>query len=145
MKAQLKTAMMEAIKARDKVRADAIRLLVSAVQYEEMAKETDTLNDEDIIAVVKRELKKRREECETAEQAGRTEIVQRIQQEVAVMEEFLPTQLNREQLQTIVKNLIYKNDSANIGSIMKELQANYSGQYDGKLASELVRELLQGS
>ena len=142
MKDQIKTAMTNAIKSRDKVRAEALRLILSAIQYEEMAKNESELSDETIMLLVKKEISKKTEEKDNAVKANRPELCEALEQEISIMQEFLPTQLNREQLQTIIKNFIFQNEGTNLGVIMKELKASYAGQYDGKVASEVAKELL---
>lgn len=145
MKAKLKDAMKSAMKARQQSRLETIRTLLSAIQYEEMSLKVDELNDDATIAVLKRELKKRREELEFAEKGGRSDLVEKLKSEVGTIEEFMPTQLNPAQLRTIIKSYVSQDQSPSVKSIMKFLKDQYAGQYDGKEASEVVKEVLGGA
>lgn len=142
MKDDLKTAMKEAMKAKEKVRLDTIRSLLSAIQYEEMQKGVEDLADDAVIGVLQREQKKRVEEMEFAEKANRNDLKEKLHIELSCIEGFLPKQLSAEELEKIVVDLKASNPSINMGMIMKSLQEKYAGQYNGKLASEVVRKAL---
>ncbi len=144
MKAKLKEAMKVAMKARDQSRLETIRMMLSAIQYEEMNAKVDELQDEAVIAVLKRELKKRKEEQEFAEKASRADLIEKAQNEAKVIEEFLPTQLNAAQLRTIIKTFVDQDQSASVKSVMKFLKDQYAGQYDGREASDATKEVLEG-
>jgi uncharacterized protein YqeY len=142
MKAALQAAVKEALKARDKTRLDTLRLLLSAIQYEELEKKTEPLPTEGIISVLQREVKKRREEIEYAQQAGREEQLAKLNQEIQILEEFLPKQLSAGDLEKTIVELKQQNAGANMGAIMKLLKERHAGQYDGKLASEIAKRVL---
>ncbi len=141
MKEKLKGALKEAMKAREQVKMDTIRGLLSALQYEEIQKGVENLPSEAAVAVLKTELKKRKEEMEFAEKANRPEDVSKLHVEISVLESFLPSQLSAEVLERILIDLKAKDAGLNMGAAMKVLKDSYSGQYDGKLASELARKV----
>ncbi|RMG44645.1 MAG: GatB/YqeY domain-containing protein [Candidatus Dadabacteria bacterium] len=143
MKDKLKSAMKEALKAKDKVRLDTIRSLLSAIQYEEMQQNKDSLSDDAVLAVLKRELKRRKEELDFAKQSGREDLIKELELQIKAVEEFLPEQLDSNTLEKIVAEIVSSQESPSIGSVMKTLKEKYSGQYDARLASELVRKTLQ--
>ena len=144
LKATIKDAMKEAMRAKDKSRLETIRMLISAMQYDEIEKKVDDLNDDDTIAVIKRELKKREEEAEFAKQAGRSEILQGAEAAVAVLASFLPAQMSHEELKSAVAAIVAKAPGAQMGVIMGILKKDYAGKYDGKMASEVVKAVLGG-
>lgn len=142
MKDRLKGALKEAMKSKDKIRLDTLRAILTAFQYEEIAKGVEDLANEAQIAILKKELKKREEEIEFATKAGREEIVTARTAEMKVIEELLPQQLSRDQLTDIVKTIVAENSSANMGNIMSVLKQKHSGLFDGKIASEVVKQVL---
>ena len=92
MRAKIQADIKLALKARDKIRTETLRSVLAAFQYEEMSKEVDTLSEQDTIAVLKREVKKREEELEFAEKADRSELVDNLNSEIAVVNSYLPSQ-----------------------------------------------------
>lgn len=142
MKDQLKTEMKNAMKAKDKLAVETIRSLLSALQYEEMAKKTDDLDEAQTLAVMKAELKKQQESLEYAEKDNRADTAQEIKARIACIEKFLPKQMSREEITTEIQKIQAENPDANLGIVMKELGSRHPGQYDGKLASTVAREIL---
>lgn len=142
MKEKLRDSMKQAMKTKDKVRLGAIRSLLSAIQYAEMEKGTDELPASVVIAVLQSEAKKLKESLEFAKKEDRTEMISSLEAEIAIIESFLPAQLSAEELGNIITTLKDSNPDANLGLVMKALKEDYSGQYDGKLASEIARKIL---
>ena len=143
MKAKIKTQMTEGMKQRDKGRVEVLRRLLSSIQYEEVAQNIDTLKDDAVLAVLKKEIKKSKEELEFAEKAKRPDLIEKVKSELAIIEKFIPAQLSREELGTIIKKIVTSQPGANIGSIMKSLKESHTGLYDGKLANEVAQEVLK--
>lgn len=141
MKADLKDAMKVAMKEKNRVALDTIRSLLAAIQYEEMQKQTEELPENAILAIIKNEVKKRKEGLEFEQKAGRTEQIETLNAEVAVLEKFLPQQLDRAQLEDIFQKFKAGNESANMGEAMKMLKETYPSQYDGKEASSIAKDL----
>lgn len=142
MKKKLKEELKVSMKAQDRLRLDTIRAVLSEIQYEEMQKGVDELSDTDCLAVAQREVKKRNEAIQFAEQAGRAEEKQKLLSEIAILEFFLPKQLSSEELEKIVVGLKESTPGASMPIVMKHLKENYAGQYDGKSASEIVKRVL---
>ena len=129
-------------KNKEKTKLDTIRLLISALQYEEIQKKTEDLPAEVANAILQREIGKRREEIEFADQSGRPELKEKLLAEITFIEEYLPKQLSNVELEKIITDLKRDNPSINLGLAMKALKDSYGGQYDGKMASELARKIL---
>lgn len=138
---EIKTAML----AKDAPRLQALRMLKSAVGYVQIEKKVDALTDADFLAVVQREVKKRRDSAEQFTNAGRAELAAVETSEVAVLEIFLPKQLAPEELEALVRATIQEVgaiDKKQMGAVMKAVQAKLAGRADGKTTSALISKLL---
>jgi uncharacterized protein YqeY len=142
MKADLKEQLKQAMKAKDKVRLDTIRSILSEMQYEEMQKSVDELAPNEQLAIVQRELKKRQEALTFEEQANREDAKAQLVAEIAVIEQLLPKQLSVRDLEKIVSDLKAATPDLSLNVVMKHLKETYAGQYDGKSASDVAKRLL---
>ena len=142
MKDRLKDALRAAMKAKDKIRLQTIRAVLSAVQYQEIQEQTDNLSAEGVSAILKSELKKRKEAAEFAEQAGRNAMSEELGAEMRVLESFLPKQLGPTELEKLILDMKSADPGLNLGAAMRLLKERYSGQYDGKAASEIAKRVL---
>jgi uncharacterized protein YqeY len=140
IKEKLKSAVKDAMRAKDKLALETIRSLLSAIQYEEMAAKTEDLTDDKVMAVIQAELKKQKESLEYAEKDARTEMISEINSRISCINSFLPEQLSKEKLDEIIKQFINENNTTEIGKIMSYLKSAYAGQYDSKIASELAKQ-----
>ncbi|HTI99628.1 MAG TPA: GatB/YqeY domain-containing protein [Dongiaceae bacterium] len=141
LSAEIKAAML----ARNADRLGALRLLKSALGYVQIEKKTDTLSDADFMAVVQKEVKKRRDSVEQYEKGGRPELAAKETAEIAVLEIFLPKALTPEELEALVKAAIQETGATSkkdMGAVMKVVQAKAAGRADGKTISGLVSKLL---
>ncbi|MEI6518191.1 MAG: GatB/YqeY domain-containing protein, partial [bacterium] len=102
MKAKLKEALKPAMKAKDRVRLDTIRGILSEIQYEEMQRSVTDLTESDCTLILHRELKKRQESLQFAEQANREDSKTTLLLEISIIESFLPVQLNAQELERII-------------------------------------------
>lgn len=147
MKENIQSKLKEAMRERNQVRMDTLRGLITAIQYEEIhraEKGGTPPTDQDYLEVLKREVKKRKEEVEFAEKASRQDLLDKLKIEIMTIEEFLPKQLSVAELEVVVKELRSSTTSIDMGGLMKLLKEKYAGQYDGKAASEVVKKVLQG-
>jgi uncharacterized protein YqeY len=142
MKAELKEHLKLAMKAKDRVRLDTIRSILSEMQYEEMQKSVDELSPNDQLTIIQRELKKRQEAVTFEEQANRQDEKAKLLLEIAVIESFLPTKLSAQDLEAIVTEMKNSTPGISLSVVMKNLKDGYTGQYDGKTASEVVKRIL---
>ena len=135
-----------ALKAQNKARLGALRLISAALQEREIASRTDQLSEADSVAVLQRMLKQRRDSLAIYEQAGRTDLAQQEAQEIRVIEEFLPQQMGEDAIKTAIAGTIKDVGATgprDMGKVMAALKARYAGQMDFGKASGLVKELLQ--
>jgi len=138
---ELKSSMM----ARQAVRTGTLRMLKAALGYAQIEKKTETLSDADVMAVIQREAKKRRDSIEEFEKAGRAEMAANEKAELEVLAEFLPKALSAEELESLVRAVIAEvgaTSKKDMGLVMKAAQAKIDGRADGKTVSALVSRLL---
>lgn len=141
MKERLKSEMKEAMKAKDAIKLATIRGILSEIQYDEMQKGISDASEADVLAIVQRELKKRKEEVEFAQKGNRPELLEKLALEISVIESFLPQQLSHEELKSFFTALKSSDATINQGGAMKALKEAHSGQYDGKLAATAAKEV----
>lgn len=142
MKETLKTALKEAMRARDSVRTTTIRSILAALQYIEMEQGDTPVTDAEITTVLQRELKRRREEMEFVVKAQRDDAVATLNQEIEVIESFLPKALSEEELEKEIRAIASANPNTALGDVMRVLKENFAGQFDGKLASTVAKRVL---
>ncbi len=141
MKEILKSQMKDAMRAKDKVRLDTIRGLLSEIQYEEMQKGIEALDAEASLQVVQRGLKKLKEELEFAEKASRDDLKGKLLQEVSILESLLPKQMTADEIEAKIRALREADATLNMGGAMKLMKERFSGQYEGKVASEAAKRV----
>ena len=138
---EIKAAML----AKDADRLSALRMLKSAMGYAQIERKTENLSDTDVVAIVQKEVKKRRDSVEQFEKGGRAELAAREKQEITVLESFLPQPFSPEELETLVKSTIQElgaTSKKDMGPVIKAVQAKAAGRADGKTVSGLVGKLL---
>ncbi|MBI1175877.1 GatB/YqeY domain-containing protein [bacterium] len=139
--ADIKAAMI----ARDADRLGTLRLLKSALGYVAIEKKTDFLTDADFLAVVQKEVKKRRDSIEQFQNGGRPELAEKERVEIAVLEQYLPQPLSAEELEALVKECIAETGATSkkeMGQVIRAVQTKAEGRADGKAISQLVGKLL---
>lgn len=144
LKTELQTALKNAMKAKDRERRNAIRLLQSAIKQAEIDGRAE-LDDEAIRDILRREAKKRRETISELEGAGRGAEAESERFELAVTEAFLPRQLTREEIKPLVEAAISEVGAASMkdmGPVMRAVMPKTRGLADGKTVNAIVRELL---
>ena len=132
------------MRAKDSERRNAIRLLQSAIKQVEIDSQT-SLDDDGVLAVLRKEAKKRRETIAELEGAGRAQDAARERLELALTEEFLPRQLSADELRPIVRQAIDAAGASSMkemGSVMRAVMPHLQGRADGRAVSALVREML---
>jgi uncharacterized protein len=138
---EIKTAML----AKDADKLSALRMLKSAVGYVQIERKTESLSDADFIALVQKEVKKRRDSVEQYEKGGRPELADKEKKEIVILEAFLPQALSPEELEQLVKATIQEvgaTSKKDMGPVIKAVQAKAAGRADGKTISSLVGKLL---
>jgi uncharacterized protein len=144
LREQLSDEMKTAMKARDELRLSTIRMIRSAVKNKDIDLKRE-LNDQEIVDVLATLVKQRRESIRLFGEAGRSDLVEKEEKELAVLMHFLPRQLSREEVVTLVEGVIAECgalSSKDMGRVMKALTPHVAGRADGKMVSDLVKEKL---
>ena len=148
LKERLRSDLTTAIKGRDKVRSGTIRMVLTAITEAEVAGSTAIeLSDQQVLDVVIREAKKRREAEEAYANAGRTELADKEHAESEVLADYLPQQLTPSEISAIVTNAIASTGAAELGmkgmgKVMAQVTPQTKGRADGSLvAAEVKRQL----
>lgn len=141
---RLEQDMKVALKNKDKTKLSVIRMLRSAIKNAEIERGRP-LEEEEVLDVLARELKQRKESLQEFEKAGRSELAEKAKAEIAVVQAYLPTPLSEEELRKLARQVIDEvgaSTPADMGKVMKELIPRVKGRADGKEVSRIVRELL---
>jgi len=141
---QLNIDLRTALKSGDKLRAQTLRGLKSAVRYAEIEAGT-ALDDEGIMTVIAKEAKQRRDSMAEFKKGRRDDLVEQEAAELAILEQYLPAQLSAEEIKARAKAIIAElgvTDMKGMGQVMGRLMVDLKGQADGKLVNQVVRRLL---
>ena len=143
---QLKKDLTEAIRGRDEITSGTIRMVLTAITNEEVAgKEARVLSDEEVITVLSREGKKRREAAEAFENAGRADKAALEKSEGEVIAKYLPAQLSEADIAAIIADAITSTGAqgpGDMGKVMGAVKPKIAGKADGGLVSALVKAAL---
>ena len=146
LKEKLQADLTEAIRSRNEVVSGTVRMLLAAITNEEVAgKAAKVLTDAEIITVLSREAKKRREAVEAYTQAKRNDLAGKEKAEAAVIANYLPEQLSEDEIKKLIADAIAETDAkgpAGMGLVMKVLQPKIAGKADGGVVSGLVKAAL---
>jgi uncharacterized protein YqeY len=148
LKETLQNDLTEAIRSRDELKSGTIRMVLTAITMEEVSgKEARTLTDAEIITVLSREAKKRREATEAYTQAGRADRADREKAEGGVIALYLPVQLSEEEIKKMIVDAIAQTGASGpsgMGLVMKIISPKIAGKADGGTVSGLVKAALTG-
>ena len=146
LKEKLQADLTEAIRGRDEVKSGTIRMLLSAITNEEVAGKTaKVLTDAEIITVLSRETKKRREAVEAFTAAKRDDLANKEKAEGVIIAQYLPEQLSEAEIKKMIADAITETNAAGpagMGLVMKVLQPKITGKADGGVVSALVKAAL---
>ena len=146
IKESLRSDLTEAIRSRDEITSGTIRMVLTAITNEEVAgKEARVLSDDEVITVLSREAKKRREAAEAFESAGRSDRAALEKAEGEVIGRYLPAQLSSDEIKKMIADAIASTGAAgagDMGKVMGAVKALIAGKADGSIVSNLVKEAL---
>ena len=145
----LDKSLKDAMRARDAQKISTIRLINAAIKDRDIAiRSEDNLegvSDEEILSILSKMIKQRKESAKQYEEGGRLELAQQELEEIEIIENFLPRQLDLNEIEQIVKKIILEinaNSLRDMGKVMSLLKENYSGKMDFGKAGVLAKELL---
>jgi hypothetical protein len=147
LKDKIQNDLKQAVLSHEEEKLSTIRMLKSALQYFEIQKGGAgyTATDEDVIEVVGREIKKRKESIEMFEKGGRKELADKEKRELDILLGYLPEQLSEEEVRILVDEVISQTGASTIqdmGKVMGALMPKTKGKADGQMVSGIVREKL---
>lgn len=141
---KLQDDLNSALKNRDQLRADTLRYLFSKLYDAKIEKQKD-LSDEDVILEIQKEVKKHKESIEAYKKGNREDLAKKEEEELKMLEDYLPPELSRKELTQIIQKAIENvgaESSSDMGKVMAQVMPKIKGQADGTTVSNLVKELL---
>lgn len=151
LREQLMNDLKQAMREQDETRKRSIRSVIAALKEAETELDASgqrvSLDDSAILALIAKQAKQRQESIDAFQLGGRDDLVAREEGDLAVLQGYLPQQLTREQIEAEARQVIADVGAAgpqDIGKVMKPLMARLKGRADGRLANQIVRELLAG-
>lgn len=144
LKERLQQDLQQAIRDRDAQRKSAIRLVRAAIANEEIARQRE-LDDEEVLELIRTEVKQHRESLSEFEKAGRTDLVAEEKAQLEVLLPYLPPQMSREEIVLAAQQAIAETNAKgpqHLGQVMRLLMSRLNGRADGRIVNQVVRELL---
>ncbi|MCR8641983.1 GatB/YqeY domain-containing protein [Paenibacillus sp. N1-5-1-14] len=141
---RLNEDMKQAMKSQDKFKLSVIRMVRSAVKNIEID-QRKALDDNEVLDVLSREIKQRKDSLQEFEKAGRNDLAEPLKAEIDILMEYLPQQLSEEEVKAIVQQTIQEvgaSSKADMGKVMSALMPKVKGLADGKIVNQCVQQLL---
>ena len=145
LREQLTSDMKEAMKSGDKVKLEAIRMVISAIKYKETEDRSKPVDDPVILQLLKTMAKQRKESIDQFTKGGRQDLVDKETAELQIIESYMPKQASKEEVEKVVMEVIAAvgaTSAKDIGRVMKESLAKLAGRADGKMVQELAKSKL---
>ncbi|SDP17829.1 GatB/YqeY domain-containing protein [Selenomonas ruminantium] len=145
LKEQLTADMKDAMKNKEKDRLAVIRMVRGAIRQQEIDGQKE-LGEDDVIAVISKEVKMRRDSIEEFKKGGREDLVEKTQAEIDVLMPYLPAQLSEDEVRELVKAAVEQTGAAtpkDMGKVMGVLMPKVKGRADGKMVNTIVKSFLQ--
>ena len=146
---RINLALKEAVKAQDKARMSTLRLINAAIKDRDIAARTtgnsDGVGDAEVLEILSKMVKQRREAATTYEEAGRLELAEQETTEISIISDFLPRQLGSEQMEAVCKEVVGELGASGLkdmGRTMGALKERFAGRMDFGKASAVVKKLL---
>ncbi len=147
LKERLKEDMKAALKAKDREKLSVIRMLQALIKNAEIDKRGE-LTDEEIVSLLMKYAKQRRESIQMYQQGGRQDLVEKEKRELEIVESYLPKQMDEDQIRELAKKVIEEVGASSVkdmGKVMQALMPKVKGRADGSVVNRIVRELLAQS
>ena len=147
LKQKIQEELKQAVLAKEVLKTSVLRLLLSAINYSEIQKGSAgyEATDEDVLTVIAKEAKQRRDSIEEFKKAGRQELVDKETKELEILKTYLPEQMGEEEIKNLVKQAISQTGAKTVqemGKVMGALMPKVKGKADGSLVSRIVKESL---
>lgn len=149
IKEQLMADMKVAMKAREegKLALNVIRMARAHIKQAEIDGGHVDFDDDQVLAILRKEVKQRKETLDEIRNSGRDDLVAETEAEITVLKKYLPPEMSEEAIRKVVTDVIaeLEPEQKTMGSVMKAVMAKLKGQADGKVINRIVREVLSGS
>ncbi len=135
----------QAMKDKNPVKVSTLSLLRSSFKYVMIEKKVEKIDDADVLAVIKKQIKQRQDSIEQYEKGGRQDLADKEKSELAILKVYLPAEMSAEELESIVKDIVKKIGAQGIkdmGKVMKEASSCLAGRADNRAVSETVKKIL---
>jgi len=143
---KIKTDLKTALKEKDKTTISTLRFLLAAIHNKEIElKKRGKLKDEEVIAVIRQQVKQHQESIEAYQKGKREDLVKKEKQELSILRKYLPQELSPEELEKIIKEIIKEigaKSPADFGKVMGAVMGKVKGRAEGKVVVETVKRLL---
>src|SRR3989338_2314922 len=136
---------IQAMKSKETAKASALSFLRAQIKNVMIDKHVEKVADEDVIAVIKKQVKQRQDSIEQFKQGGRADLVAKETAELALLQSYLPAEISNEQLTAIVQETIKSSQATSIkdmGKVMKDIMPKIAGKADNKRVSDMIKQLL---
>jgi uncharacterized protein YqeY len=146
LKDRLRNDVADAMRAGDTSRRDVLRMMLAAVKQEEVDEQTE-LDDDGVQLVLIKQAKQRRESIADAEKANRPDLAAQEEAELLIINDYLPGQLTEDEVRAAASDVIAEmgaSEMQDMGRVMGQLMPKLKGRADGRMVSQVARELLQG-
>lgn len=149
-KQQLQENLKQSMLAKDSEKTSVLRMLLSALNYYEINKGGAgyEATDEDVVSVIQKEVKQRRDSIKQFKNAGRQDLVEKETKELEILQKYLPQQMGEEEIRKLVKEAIAQTQASSLqdmGKVMGALMPKVKGKADGSLVSKIVKEELNST
>ena len=144
---QLQKDYIQAMKDRDAVKSSTVNFLRAQLKNVRIEKRSETLEDKDVVAVIKKQIKQRQDSIEQYEKGGRRDLADKETAEMAILKTYLPEELSGEVLQQLVDRAVAETGAQSMkdmGNVIKAVAAKAQGKADNRVISELVKKALSG-
>jgi len=142
---RLNEDMKQAMKSQDKFRLSVIRMVRSSIKNAEIERQ-HPLDDHEVLDILQREVKQRKDSLQDFEKAGRQDLVDQVNEEIRILQEYMPQQMSEEEIIALVQQTIQEtgaSSKADMGKVMGALMPKVKGRADGKLVNRIVQQYLQ--
>ncbi len=144
---QLQKDYVQAMKDRDAVKSSTVNFLRAQLKNVRIEKRSETLEDKDVVTVIKKQIKQRQDSIEQYEKGGRQDLADKEIAEMAILKSYLPEELSEQALQQLVEQAIAETGAQSMkdmGNVIKAVAAKAQGKADNRVVSELVKKALAG-
>lgn len=135
----------EAMKSKDTLKLQTLRMLKGSIDLERINKKLDNVSDDDIVVIIGKQIKTRKESIAEFEKGNRQDLIDKTNDEIKILEAYMPEQLSEEEIINIINEIITSVNATSIkdmGSVMKEASAKLKGKADMSLVSQIIKNKL---